>query len=250
MKAPLARRFSFAAIALLFVCGCGAPRSTPVASNPPSGILPIPLSARTAGQAAATRMVRQDGAGIPDRKRTRPLLYVTNFDPAYPEVTVYRADALDPHPIRAISKGLFESVGDCVSPDGTLYVTNIPGNSLGWISVYPPDQSRPSRMITNGVDIPDLCALDRQGNLWVTNYGGANVAEYKAGASQPSEIITRGVPYPAGIAFDRSGNMYVSNDSGGSQPTCDVVVYRPGKKKPARTITDGQESAAGIAVDS
>ncbi len=178
-----------------------------------------------------------------------PLLYVVNFDPAYNDVTIYHAKAKNPSPINSITDGLFEPVGDCIDGHGTLYVTNEPGSSLGWVSVYPAGAVTPSRTITDGVNVPVFCAIDSRGNLWVTNLGSETVAEYKAGSSKPSKVITNGLFGPRGIAIDHSGNMYVANGSDSSPPVSNVVVYAPGQRSPTRTITDGVKTPVGISVD-
>jgi sugar lactone lactonase YvrE len=232
------RALSIIAVALLAGCGGSQP---PIAAP---GAMPQ-------NQTSATYTHGERGGSwmLPEAK-SNALLYVVNFDPAYNDVTIYHAKATHPSPIGTIADGLFEPAGDCIDRYGTLYVTNIPGSSLGWVSVYPIGQTKPSRMIRDGINIPIFCAIDANGNLWVANLGGRNVTEYDAGSSTPGTVITNGVPNPTGIAIDHSGNTYVSNDSGGSHPVSNVVVYAFGAKSPKRTITDGVQSPAGIAVDS
>jgi hypothetical protein len=231
-----------ASVAIAMLAGCGG-------SQPPIGA----AGAMPQTSASATHAVRGTSWVLPEANASaglEPLLYVVNFNPASNDVTIYHARAKDPSPIGTISDGLFEPNGDCIDGHGTLYVTNIPGSSLGWISVYAAGQTKQSRRITDGINIPIYCAIDGNGNLWVTNLGGRNVSEYDANSSTPSTVITNGVPNPAGIAVDSSGNIYISNDSGGSRPNSNVVVYAPGAKSPSRTITDRVQSPAGIAVDS
>ncbi len=95
------------------------------------------------------------------------------------------------------------------------------------------------------MDTPAYCAIDSNGNLWVTNIGGANVTEYLYGSKKPHTVITDGVPHPVGVAIDGSDNLYVANRLQSSN----VVVYPPGRQSPSRTITDGITSPVEITVD-
>ena len=175
-----------------------------------------------------------------------PLLYVTNQNPVYNDVTVYHAGAKDPAPIAMISDDLNGPAGVCLDSQGTLYVTNQPNDGLGWVTEYPLGKTNPSKTITRGMNTPAYCAIDRSGNLWVTNIGGRNATEYLHGSKKPHTVITEDMVYPTGIAIDSSGNLYVSNrlSSGG-----DVVVFPPGSEDPSRTITDGVTSPVALAID-
>jgi hypothetical protein len=181
-------------------------------------------------------------------KVTAPLLYVTNYSAAYNNVTVYSANAKDPAPLATISDSVDTPSGDCIDGQGTLYVTNQPPSSGGWISEYPLGKTAPSKVIKSGVNTPAFCAIDAKGNLWVTNLGLDDVAEYAKGATKPRTLITNGLTFPVGIAIDQSDNLYVANGWDASQQN--VQVYAPGSKSPSRTITDGVTWPVGISVDS
>jgi serine/threonine-protein kinase len=182
-------------------------------------------------------------------KATHPLLYATNLfnSKNWEGVTIYPADAKDPAPLAAISKGFDIPVGVCIDSQGTLYVANEPPSG-GWVSEYRLGKKTPSMVITDGMNGPAYCAIDGKDNLWVSNYGGGNVTEYLLGSKNPHVVITKGLVSPVGVAFDPSGNLYVGNfisSSGGN-----VQVYGPGSKSPSRTITNGVTSPRGLAVDS
>lgn len=210
---------------------------------------PAVLPTQTRGQS------RPSSAWVPNGslvslayKVTAPSVYVTNINFRYNDVQVYRADAKDPAPLATISDGIDTPSGDCVDGSGTLYVTNEPASSGGWISEYPLGKTSPSKIIKDGISTPAFCAIDGKGNLWVTNIGLDNVTEYLYGSKKPHTVITNGLTYPDGIAIDHQGNTYVGN----LEPygTSNVQVYRPDKKSPSRTITDGITWPVGIAVDS
>jgi serine/threonine-protein kinase len=181
-----------------------------------------------------------------DYTASGPLLYVTNLNPIYSDVTVYHADAKDPNPIATISDDLNGPAGDCLDSKGTLYVTTEPISNGGSIVEYAFGKTVPMRIITEGIDTPAFCAIDGDENLWVTNIGGPNATEYLHGTKKPHAVITKDMVYPTGIAIDSSGNLYVSNrlSSGG-----DVVVFPLGSTTPSRTITDGVTSPVALAID-
>jgi hypothetical protein len=118
----------------------------------------------------------------------------------------------------------------------------------GWVAEYPAGKTKPSEIITKGIDTPGFCAIDAKGNLWVTNIYGANVTEYLQGSTKHS-VINKGLTYPDGIAIDHSGNMYVANGGYNGNGPYSVLVYAHGSKSPSRTITDGVTAPVGIAVD-
>ncbi len=209
-------------VAAATLAGCGG-------SQPPIG---------------APGTIRQSVTGSTRYAHSSPLLYVSN-DGDQHNVTVYRADAKDPSPIETISTDLEQPVGMCVDAQGTLYVLDVDG----WVAEYPAGKTKPSKIITKGIDTPAFCAIDSKGNLWVTNIGGPNVTEYLKGSTRPRTVITNGLTYPGGIAIDHSGDMYVGNDGSYGQGPYSVVVYAPGSKSPSRTITDGVTSTADITVD-
>jgi serine/threonine protein kinase, bacterial len=111
----------------------------------------------------------------------------------------------------------------------------------------PLGKTKPSIMITKGIASRGFCAIDGQGNFWVTNLGGPNVTEYLRGSKTAKLVITRNMVYPVGIAIDRFENLYVSNRL--SLYSGNIVAYKLGSKSPSRTITDGTISPVGIAVD-
>ena len=218
-------------VAVAMLAGCGG--SQPPIAAP--GAMPLSWLITTPGARYA---------------RSAPLLYVTNAS-GYNDVKVYDANGKDPSPIEIISDGLESPVSDCLDGDGTLYVVNEPAGP-GWVTEFPAGKTQASKVIKKGINTPAFCAIDSNGNLWVTNIGGQNVTEYEKGSTKPHAIITEGLFYPDGIAIDQSGNMYIANHitegSNGNLPG-NVVVYSTGSKSPGRTITDAVASPVGIAVD-
>jgi sugar lactone lactonase YvrE len=224
-------------VAAAFLAGCGAPQA-PLAAP---GSTPLQAQARAASAAATIPVLRPALESL-GHKATAPLLYVSNDGEAH-NVTVYRADSKDPNPIETISDDLDFPVGMCLDGQGTLYVVD----DDGWVAEYPAGKTKPSKIITKGINTPAFCAIDSKGNLWVTNISGPNVTEYLPGSTKPHAVITKGITYPDGIAIDHSGNMYVGNLYPSSSPN--IQVFAHGSKSPSREITDGLTTPVGITVD-
>jgi sugar lactone lactonase YvrE len=233
-------RFALLIGSATLFAGCGG--SEPLLRAPGA----MPLQQMRSGSTRSTVPELKPALTSPGYKATGPLLYVANF--GNQDVTVYRATAKDPAPLAEISDGLVLPDGACVDGDGTLYVTNLQASGGGWVSEYPLGKTKPSRVITDGINSPAYCAIDAKGNLWVANAFGPNVTEYLHGAKKPHSVITKGLLEPVGVAIDSSGNLYVGNGPVASQQN--VEVYAPGSKSPSRTITNGITSPAGLAVDS
>jgi hypothetical protein len=227
-------------VATALLAGCGG-------SQPPIGApATVPQGSAITSQPdrGGSWMLPEAKTGAATENKARgPLLYVTNY--TYNTVTVYPANAKNPAPIATIAGGLNAPVGDCLDRQGTLYVTNEPISGPGWVTEYPPGKTTPSKVITDGMSTPAFCAIDSNGNLWVTNIGGPNATEYLYGSKKPRTVITKGMIYPVGIAIDHSGNLYIANRARSSY----LVVYAPGSKAPSRKITDGITSPVGIAID-
>ncbi len=92
--------------------------------------------------------------------------------------------------------------------------------------------------ITSGLTSPTGMALDSKGTLYVSNYYGANVAVYPAGATEPSSTLTSGIVIPNGLALDTNGDLYVANKAADQgSPQSNILVYPAGHTSPSRTIS-------------
>ena len=182
-------------------------------SQPPSG---VPGAFDRIAQNRSVGLVNASAPQLPERALTEPqykvaspLMFVVNFSTpsGLGNVVVYDPKTNDPNPLAVITAEISSPNGDCVNSTGTLYVGSDPGSGPGWISEYAPGKTKPFKTITDGLDGPAFCAIDGQGNLWVTNNGGAaNVTEYWKGSTRPhmaSPCATATVGAPASAALAR-----------------------------------------------
>jgi hypothetical protein len=131
-----------------------------------------------------------------------------------------------------------------------LFIADVDNNVLIYTAAI---QSNPPLLgkITQGVSRSTGVYVDRNGTLYVLNFGGSstNVTEYKRGSSTPFKTITDGLEYPASLVVDRSGSLYIAENSGSGAR---VAVYAKGATSPTRTIpmpAMGRFSAADMAFD-
>lgn len=91
-----------------------------------------------------------------------------------------------------------------------------------------------------GFQAPTGIAVDKNGNLYVSNWSGGTVAKVDKFGRQ--NVFAGGMGSPAGLAFDEEGNLYVSDYSKN-------VIYKitPGGKK--STFAQGFHTPTGIAFN-
>ena len=148
----------------------------------------------------------------------------------------------NPPPLATITAGINTPTVACIDSKGVLYVANSHADPFpvhGWISEYLPGHTKPSLIIRKGINVPYGCAIDANDNLFVSNWVGINITEYKRGKTEPTVVLNQsnGLFAPAPIALDTSGNLYViNNDYVGH---ANVQVFAPGAKQPTATSTNG-----------
>jgi serine/threonine-protein kinase len=103
----------------------------------------------------------------------------------------------------------------------------------------------PTGSITTGVSAPAGVAVDKKGNVYVTNEGNNTVTVYPPGQSSPSLTISSGIGGPYGIGVDSKGDVFVSNLDSNT-----VTAYKSGQTSAYATINFSAEGqAVGIGVD-
>jgi hypothetical protein len=68
--------------------------------------------------------------------------------------------------------------------------------------------------ITKGLVSPDGDFVDAAGNLYVADYDGVYIQEYKPGAKSPSFTYKRGMIDPVDVSVDSHGNVYEADYDG------------------------------------
>jgi DNA-binding beta-propeller fold protein YncE len=102
--------------------------------------------------------------------------------------------------------------------------------------------------ITKGLNGADGLWVDKHGNLYVANYNGYNVTEYKRGSSVPSCTYSKGLADPIDVTTDKAGNVYVANAS--IYPSYPGYIYEyPQCRNSVSKIYDDTGDPVGIAVD-
>jgi sugar lactone lactonase YvrE len=195
-------------------------------------------------------------------------------------IAVYSGSADSPS--RTITTGVSNPIALAVDAKDNLYVLNAGGSSssssatsgaLGSsVTVYAKGASKPTKTLTDGLDISTAFALDPKGDLYVANAAGSgktasgSVVEFAPAATKPRLTIADGIADPGALAFDASGALYVlngvasssssgSSSSGASSSSAapTITVYTKATKTAAnltlsRTITKDLTAPSGLAV--
>ena len=92
---------------------------------------------------------------------------------------------------------------------------------------------------------PNGLAFDKDGNLWVANYGANQVLELDPSNGIVLNTITDGLSGPTRLAFDSQSNLWVANTTGGT-----ITGYNTKTLRRIRTYTESAASKPlGVAVD-
>ena len=119
------------------------------------------------------------------------------------------------------------------------------GNQRVWI--YPQKGTNPAPIgqITDAVSGPDGIYVDKNGTLYVCNFGNGTVTEYPKGQTTSSKTLT-GAGSPKYVIAGGNGTVYVSDFHGSAGGR--VLEYAGGSTTPTTTIPF-QTFPAGIALD-
>jgi hypothetical protein len=156
--------------------------------------------------------------------------------------------------VRRIHDGLKNLVSAlAIGPSDELFVADEVGRKGGYVAVYRRGGSMPVKKITNGIETPELLAVDSKGWLYVDNCpytacgaGGRLgwISAYAPGSTQPARRVR--LEDPIALAIDPSDNLYVLD----SYERRTVLVYSPGAAKLLRKITDSVNNSAGLLIGS
>ena len=165
-------------------------------------------------------------------------------DQSQAAVNIYQTASLpsNPPPIATIHVAAGCPYGLVADKKGTIYVAdNCGGND---VEEYAKGSTTLKTSITNGISNPLGLAMDKAGNLYVSNYP-ASITVYPYGSTTPSETITGGgMTDPFGLALDKSGNLYIA-DFGASA----VFELPAGGTSVTNLNLQGLGEPLGLAID-
>jgi hypothetical protein len=139
---------------------------------------------------------------------------------------------------------LLKALGHGVNPDkkkggGDLFVDDF---GTGAVEILANKTWTNTGSISSGIDGPDGNWVDKKGNLYVANYGAADITEYAKGSSSPSTTYG-GVEDPVAVTTDSKGNVYEGDFEGGY-----ATEFAQGSSSIVAQCSPGGE-VEGVAVD-
>jgi hypothetical protein len=97
---------------------------------------------------------------------------------------------------------------------------------------------------------PQGMAVDKTGNLYVSNGNDKNVLVYPPGASNPSSTLTDPNGFPDDVAIGSDGTVYVANIFAPVGNPGSISVYAPGATNPTNVLNDRAfVEVVGVALD-
>ncbi len=133
----------------------------------------------------------------------------------------------------------------------TLYVLNYTANTVNAFPITagsPPTFGTPVTFSGSGsatLSAPYNIRLDHSGNVWVTDYGHARLAEFSASGTYLKQIVPNIVGFkPTDLAFGPTGDIYVT-DEGNDQ----IVEMNPSGSALTEVGNAFLDAPEGIATD-
>jgi hypothetical protein len=97
---------------------------------------------------------------------------------------------------------------------------------------------------------PQGMAVDKAGNLYVSNGNDTNVLIYPSGARRPSSTLTDPNEFPDDVAIGSDGTVYVANIFAPVGNPGSISVYAPGASSPTNVLNDSAfVEVVGVALD-
>jgi hypothetical protein len=148
----------------------------------------------------------------PDAKRASQLVFTVDY--AYDDINIF---SLRDFKLKGTVTGFSEPQGMCSGTSGDVWVANTGTEQM--LEYTPAGKEIAS--LTDSVGYPVGCAVDKAGDLAVTDIfgfsGAGQVLLYKHATGTPTELSNASQYYYYSDGFDTSSNLYVSGrDSSGS----------------------------------
>ncbi len=170
------------------------------------GTKPSHLTPRTYGRPLATSVAVPTAAG--DRRVTAPGDLVIDDSGAGTLVDYHPADST----YTDLASGLSNSYGVARDVDGNLYATDSGANFVdGSVVEFPADGGDPITLVQD-LNSANGVVVDDTGNVFVAEYGAANLVEVPADGGAP--VVTALGHQVAGLAFGPDGTLYGASTDG------------------------------------
>ena len=190
------------------------------------------------------------GSGAPTLSSSSSAVTLTNTSGSNYTVQVTKYSATPVSITATTPSGTPPSFTIATIPE--LWLADVNNNQVVAYALFPNCSPVACSQVTTdsltGFGSPWGLAFDGNGNLWVSDRIGPNIAEFKPGSGpslSPLATITNSLRNPLGIAFDPNGKLWVAD--GGN-----LVVYQfpaTNGAAPLQPITSSFNGPTGVAFD-
>jgi DNA-binding beta-propeller fold protein YncE len=232
-------------LALLTACsGNGttalAPSMGPAGDAGPLADRDAATQVLTLGTVGTTEARANGGWIVPERKRQKDVVYVSDF--YVNAVEIYPARGKNPVPIGAITSGISVPDGLAVDAKGNLYVANAGSTT---VTVYKPGKITPFQTYSPGPNpVSVLVGGDETVYIGQGLEGCLCISEYAPGSMTPKLTIPlSGIGDPSAMTLDGSNNLYVSLTN------ATVYEFAPGKTTGVSLGLSGLHNPRGLVFD-
>jgi serine/threonine-protein kinase len=133
---------------------------------------------------------------------------------------------------------------------GHIYSSSFGANTVTYYNKGAGPNNPVAGSLTGSFENPEGMAVDKAGNLYVTNSNAKNVLVYPPGATSASLTLTDPNGFPDDIAFGSDGTAYVANLWAPMGNPGSISVYPPGATTPSTTLNDQAfVQVVGVALD-
>jgi hypothetical protein len=133
---------------------------------------------------------------------------------------------------------------------GLVFSSSYGGNSVDYYLKGTGPNNPVAGSLSGSFSNPQGMAVDRTGDLYVTNTGDDDVLVYPRGATSPNATLNDPNKFPEDVAIASDGTVYVANVFGPIGASGNVVAYARGASNPTKTFADKHfRHVIGVAVD-
>jgi sugar lactone lactonase YvrE len=137
-----------------------------------------------------------------------------------------------------------DSAGDVFVVDYMILRGDLVGNAV----IFKITPNGTLTIFASRVSYASNLAVDKTGNLFVSDYDNGIIYEYKPDGSRAT--FASGLYHPVGMALDSAGNLFVADNSVGNLYQGSIYKYKPDGSRVTIAVLNPGDRPADLALDS